>query len=68
MCFSLMYCRRWGKIVYQATKEILPDNLTVVFRLKVRLAKKIVSTIRLDFFFDFFFFFSLIFVTKLREK
>ena len=47
MCFSLMYCRRWGKIVYQATKEILPDNLTVVFRLKVRLAKKIVSTIRL---------------------
>ena len=48
-----MYCSRWRTIVYQATKVIFPDNLTAVSRLKVRLAKKIVSTIRLaklDFF------------------
>lgn len=42
------------------TKVIFPDNLRAVSRLKVRLAKKIVSTIRLAKL-DFF-------KTKLREK
>ena len=52
MCFSPMFFSRWGKIVYQTIKEVLPDNLTALFRLKVRLAKKIVPTIilaKLDF-------------------